>query len=265
MRLHQSAWLVVLLLSVCGASLAQAIDCHGVGLTHSASAVCASTALRALEARVSGDSALVAADPRVRLSQRARLQLRDRCNGNILCLTSNYRNALLSPLPVVPPALHAAVAGTAVPSIFAPRTPGQVLLPQRALPICTKATCSPGDQPNRAAGPLSVVRKPPGMKLLWFLGGMLLAEVLLWKMLTNYCGKCPHCHHWFTRVELDRLTQADSASVLPVLRRRRLRNRALAAAGDIPSFTGSQILAVRSHHQCSLCLHEWETTSQESP
>ena len=266
MVLRQSAWQVLLLWSACGTAAAQAIDCHRVDLSHSETAVCASTSLRELDASVSRRYAQLVTDPRASLTQRAWLQLRDRCNGNTLCLTSSYRDrsALLSRIPVAPPPIaRVAVASTTAPSIFAPRSPMQALLPQPALPL-SRPTENPSDQLNRAAGPMRAESKPPGLKLLWFLGGMLLAEVLLWKMLTNLCGKCPHCHHWFTRVELDRIIQADNASALPLLRRRRLRKQALIPSGESPSFTRSQTIAVRRHNQCSLCLHEWETTSRES-
>jgi hypothetical protein len=243
--------------------MAQAIDCHRAGLNHSESVVCASTALRALDMSVGRRYALVAANRSVTPGQRNWVQLRDRCNGNTICLTAAYRDRLatLSAMAIPPPA-RVDVANTAMPPLFLDGAPPQLLMP---LTAGASGPGGPSDQLNRAAGPMRMVEKPRDWLLLWVLGSMLLAEVLLWKMITRLCGKCPHCHHWFARIELDRLTETNSDGVLlPLLRRRRLRRRTLSSNGANPTLTRSQSVSVRRHNQCSLCLHEWETTSRES-
>lgn len=255
---RRPAWLVLLLWFVSGVSMAQAIDCQRSGLSHSGSTICASTALRALDAAVSQRYALVAADDDAGRSQRAWLQLRDRCNGNSSCLTAIYRNRSAYLSTISPPSAPVGIADLLQPRLMPTSTP---VTPPGSV---TSPAEDPSVQLNRAAGPLPVVKKAPGLRPLWFLGGILLAEVLLWKMLTNFCGRCPHCHHWFTRIELDRVSQTDSGVVLPMLRRRQPGSRLHADNAGNQKFARSQTIGVRRHNQCTMCLHEWETISREA-
>lgn len=264
MALWQSAWLAVLLWFVCGAASAQGIDCQRANLSHSETDVCASASLRALDTRISQRFVLVADDSSVKKSQRAWLQLRNRSNGKTTCLTPTYRerNAYLAAI-VIPPPTRTEVITRSLQQLLLRHAPAQPLLLLPPSPTGTMVPVRASDLLTRAAGPQPVIKKPPDRKLLWFLGGMLLAETLLWKTLTKLCGKCPRCHHWFTRVELDRLTQTASSVVLPILRRRRLRRLTPDGNGENPEFTRSKTISVRRRNQCKMCLYEWETSSRE--
>lgn len=255
---------LVLLVCACGPAAALAVDCKHANLTHSERAVCGSASLRKLDASVSQRIALVAGDGSARQSQYAWLQQRDRCNGNIPCLTRTYneRNAYLAAVTVAP--TQADAIASSLQQLLSRHGPSQPLVPVPPSLTGTMLPVSASDELNRAAGPQPAVNQPASWKPLWFLGGMLLAELLLWKMLTNRCGRCPHCHHWFARMELDRATQTDDSVMPPLLRRRRFRHRALAAHGVGSEFARTYTTTVRHHNQCRMCLHEWETTSRES-
>jgi len=258
MILRQPARLALLLWCVFGAALALGVDCHRSELPPADNGRCESTSPRALDASVGRRHALVEADDSITPSQRGWLPLHDRCNGHTTCRSATYpdRNAFLSSIPD-PSEDQVDLDTPSKPPLFLRHAPAHVLIAGAPSPSGTKTS-------GNSHAPRHAVKNTPGLTTLWFLGGMLLAEVLLWKMLTNLCGRCPHCHHWFARVELDRLTPTDGGVVLPKLRARRFRFGTPAPYPAFSKIARSQTTSTRRQNQCSMCLHQWETTSRAS-
>jgi uncharacterized protein len=250
----------------CSAAEAQAIDCAGAVLNHSELAVCASASLRSLATSIDQRYPQVAGDVDVRRSQLVWITVRDRCNGNVTCLTATYRerNAYLAALPAAPGPLTGTDSSRApLKHLFLRHAPAQLLGPVAAQKNVLADGTNATDKLDRAAGPSLVVRQAR-WNLLWLLTGALCASALLWRLLTNVCGKCPSCHHWFARVEIDQKSLAASSLELPLRRRGGLRKHTLANYRSIPESTQGRIATVRHYNQCRMCLHEWETTSQET-
>jgi hypothetical protein len=267
MAFARLAFLALFLWGISGASTAQAIDCASSVLNHSERAVCASEPLRALAASIDRRYARVADNLGVKQSQLEWTRVRDRCNGNLACLTTAYRerNAYLAGLPVSARP-SAAASAQPIKHLFLRHAPAQLLSPSPAVaPTPSMDAVSASERLARAAGPAPAVSQPPHWSTLWFLGAMLLASVLLWQMLTNVCGKCPSCHHWFARVEIDRRQLASDAEE-PAATRRRLSLRSRATAGPLAGTNAGlgRRAAVRHYNQCRICLHEWETVTQET-
>jgi uncharacterized protein len=250
------------LLLACSAVEAQAIDCASNALNHSELAVCASASLRSLAASVDQRYPRVAGDVDVQRSQLAWITVRDRCNGNVACLTATYRerNAYLAALPA---ASGPGSSRAPLKHLFLRHAPAQLLdsvaTQRNVLANGINAT----DKLDRAAGAALAV-KPAPWNPLWLLTGVLCASALMWRLLTNVCGKCPNCHHWFARVEIDQRNLATGSPELPPHRRRGLRKRAFMSNPSSSEPARSRNTAVRHYNQCRMCLHEWETTSKET-
>ncbi len=209
----------------------------------------------------------VADGPGVKRGQLDWISVRDRCNGNMTCLTTAYheRNAYLATLPVnARPAVAAESVSPPIRHLFLMHSPAQLLAPATAKPAALAQAVSASDQLNRAAGPPPAEAPPQPWHRLWFLAGLLFVSVVLWQMLTNVCGKCPNCHHWFAKVEIDQRRLATDPSELPDIHRRGLRPRATASRRANTDSTRDRVAAVRHYNQCRMCLHEWETTSQQT-
>jgi len=252
---------------VSGAAAAQSIDCASTTLNNSAQAVCASASLRSLAASMDKRYPRVADNLGVKQSQLEWTSVRDRCNGNLACLTTTYRerNAYLAKLPVTArPLASADSSRQPINHLFLRHAPAQLLIPASAQPVSGASAPNASDQLNRAAGPAPTELPATHWNPLWLLSGVFLASILLWQMLTNVCGKCPNCHHWFAKVEIDQRNLAGDLPELPVRRRRGLRQRATANNLANPEAMRGRVAAVRHYNQCRMCLHEWETTSQET-
>ena len=267
MAFARLAFFELFLWGISGASSAQAIDCASNELNHSERTVCASEPLRVIAASIDRRYSRVADNLGVEQSQLEWARVRDRCNGNLACLTTAYRerDAYLAALPVsVKPSVTTAASAQPIKHLFLRHAPAQLLSPSPTMgPTPSMEAVSASERLSRAAGPAPAVSQPPHWSTLWFLGAMLFASVLLWQMLTNVCGKCPSCHHWFARVEIDRRQLASDAAEPAT--RRRLSLRLRATAGPLASAdTGRyRLAAVRHYNQCRICLHEWETVTQE--
>jgi hypothetical protein len=266
MLFRRYAFAALLFWGLSGAATAQTIDCASNDLNHSERAVCASAPLHALAVSMDTRYLRVADNPDVRQSQAAWINLRNRCNGNLACLTTAYRErsaylaglrAKATPTPIPP------IAAQPMQHLFLRHAPAQLLGPSPVTPATEAASASA--RLERAAGPAApVINQTPHWKTLWFLGGVLLVSVVLWQLLTNVCGKCPNCHHWFARVEIDRRPQAAHASIPAIRRRLSLRSRALASPLSGIDIVQGRAGAVRHFNQCRICLHEWETVTQET-
>jgi uncharacterized protein len=268
MAVWRLAFLALFFGGVFGAASAQAIDCASNALNHSEHAVCASEPLRELAASIDKRYPRVADGLGVKQSQLDWIRIRDRCNGNLACLTTAYRerNAYLAKLPVTakPPATTTAFA-TPIKHLFLRHAPAQLLNPSAVVASAPPMeTSSPSERLERAAGPSPATHPTTQWNTLWFLGGVLFASILLWQMLTNVCGKCPSCHHWFARVEIDRRQLAGEASELAARRRLGLRSRATASPLAGTDASRGRLATVRHYNQCRICLHEWETVTQEA-
>lgn len=267
MLLRLSGFLALVLLGVSGVAGAQAIDCASSALNNSEQAVCASTSLRSLAARMDKRYPLVTDAPGVKQSQLEWTTLRDRCNGNVACLIKVYRqrNAYLAALPLPEKPLTAADTPNApTKHLFLRHAPAQLLTPASAQQPANLDVESATAQLERAAGPLTVEEHTTHRNSIWFLAGIMSAAILLWQMLTNVCGKCPSCHHWFAKIEIDQRNLANDPSELSTHRRRGLRQRAMTNSVAIPEPMRGRVAAVRHYNQCRMCLHEWETTTQET-
>lgn len=250
-----------------GAAAAQPIDCAGSALNNSKQAVCTSAPLRALAASMDKRYPRVADGLGVKQSQLEWTSVRDRCNGNLACLTTAYRerNAYLAKLPVTArPTALADSSRQPIKHLFLRHAPAQLLIPAAAQPAMAPVAAGASDQLNRAAGPAPVDARAPLWNPLWLLAGLLFASILLWQMLTNICGKCPSCHHWFARVEIDQRHLPNDPSEISTRRRRVLRPRAMTGNLATAESVRGRVAAVRHYNQCRMCLHEWETTSQET-
>lgn len=249
-----------------GAAKAQSIDCASTALNNSEQAVCTTASLHSLAASMDNHYSRVADGPGVKQSQLEWTRLRDRCNGNITCLTIAYRerNAYLAKLPVTAkPTVTASSSREPIKHLFLRHAPAQLLASAPARSATSRGAANASVQLDRAAGLASVQDHSSHSEPLWLLGGLLLATTLLWQMLTNVCGKCPSCHHWFAKVEIDQRNLASDPSEPPT-RRRGLRQRALVINLAPMESTRSQVGAVRHYNQCRMCLHEWETTTYET-
>jgi uncharacterized protein len=248
-----------------GTASAQAIDCARNDLNHSERTVCASAPLHALAIGMDKRYARVLNNAGVKQSQSAWIDVRDRCNGNLACLTTAYRerSAYLAKSSVdVAPKGRSAAAAPSMQNLFLRHAPAQLLASSSGI---TTAEAGASARLDRAAGPAApVISQAPHWNTLWFVGGVLFVSVLLWQTLTNVCGKCPNCHHWFARVEIDRRRLASAASTAPLRRRLRLRSRALASPLPQTNASHERKRSVRHFNQCRICLHEWETVTQET-
>ncbi len=249
-----------------GVASAQAIDCASNALNHSERAVCASEPLRELAASIDKRYPRVADGLGVKQSQLEWTRVRDRCNGNLACLTTAYRerDAYLARLPVIAkPSATTTASAAPVKHLFLRHAPAQLLSPSATIAAAPpEETASAGERLERAAGPASPIGPTPHWNTLWFLGGVLFASILLWQMLTNVCGKCPSCHHWFARVEIDR-RQLTSETSEPASRRLGRRSRASAGFLSLTEPGRERTATVRHYNQCRICLHEWETITKE--
>jgi len=256
----------LVLWGISGLTSAQSIDCASTALNHSERTVCTSEALRALAASMDKRYPLVADGLGVKQSQLEWTRVRDRCNGNAACLITAYRerNAYLAKLPVIAKPAATPIAAEPIKHLFLRHAPAQLLNPSPAASVApSTALASASEQLERAAGP-APANTPPPWNALWLVGGVLLASILLWQMLTNVCGKCPNCHHWFARIEIDRRQLSNDASEHATRRRLVLRSRAAAGPLDTPDAGRGRMAAVRHYNQCRICLHEWETVTQEA-
>ncbi len=262
---HAHPILGAILLLACSAVHAQAIDCAGAALNNSERAVCASISLRSLAASIDGRYRRVAGDGNVRQSQLDWVKARNRCNGNMVCLTTTYRerNAFLAALPPASDPISETDSSRApLKHLFLRHAPAQLLNPVAAQQVLPADGANADDKLDQAAG--GPRTEKPRWNPLWLLIGVMFTSALLWQMLTNVCGKCPSCHHWFARVEIDQRNLADDALDKPVRRRRRQRMRALTTNLSDPESVRGRVATVRHYNQCRMCLHEWETTSQET-
>lgn len=262
MALRSVVLFAVFLGSAPGVSAAQAMDCRSAALNHSEAAICASPSLRALDAVMDKRYQRVASEPGVQQGQLAWASLRDRCNANVGCLDSIYRqrNLYLAALP--PPADAAAatkVSRKPLQHLFMRHAPAQLLV---APPTPSLAVDATGEL-YRAAGPARPEAPKPQWNSLWFVSGVVLVAILMWQLLTNVCGKCPNCHHWFARVEIDQRQLIDDRPE-PNRRRRGLRHRASAASPSVIEPIHERASVLRHYHQCRMCLHEWETVSEST-
>ncbi|WP_458071985.1 hypothetical protein [Rhodanobacter sp. BL-MT-08] len=266
MAFWRLAFLALFWGGISGAASAQAIDCASTTLNHSERAVCASETLRSLAASMDRRYSHLADTGSARHSQLEWTGIRDRCNGNLACLTTAYRerNAYLARLPAITTSAAAAPDSTEpVKHLFLRHAPAQLLSPApSALPA---EPASASERLNRAAGPATpAISQTPRWNTLWVLVGLLSVSILLWQMLTNVCGKCPNCHHWFARVEIDRRQLASDATRLSTRRRLIPRSRAVTDTMAGHESGRGHVAAVRHYHQCRMCLHEWETITQEA-
>ncbi len=261
------AFLVLFLCAIAGAASAQSIDCASTALNHSERVVCASASLRALAASMDKRYRRVADGQGVKQNQLEWTHVRDHCNGNVACLTAAYRerNAYLAALQVTARSAATPTAAASVTHLFLRHAPGQLPAKSPAIASAPPADANGASERwDRAAGPDPVIGRPPHWSTLWFLGGVILASILLWRMLTNVCGKCPNCHQWFARVQIDRHPLSGDATAPTTRHRFALRSRATddrQASDEVHRARGA---ALRHYHQCRICLHEWETTSQET-
>lgn len=266
MAFGRHAFVALFLWGISGATFAQAIDCARTTLNHSERAVCTSAPLRALAASMDKRYSRVADGLGVKRSQLEWTRVRDRCNGNVACLTTAYRerDAYLATLPVIAKPAATPIAAGPIKHLFLRHAPAQLLNPSPdTWTAPSTAIASASEQLERAAGPTPNTQ-PPHWNTLWLSGGVLLASVLLWQMLTNVCGKCPNCHHWFARIEIDRRQLADDAPELAPRRRLSLRSRAGAGPLATTDAGRGRVATVRHYNQCRICLHEWETVTQEA-
>ncbi len=264
MAFGRLAFVGLVLWGISGLTSAQSIDCASAALNHSERAVCASEPLRALAASMDTRYRLVADGLGVKQSQVEWTRVRDRCNGNVACLTTAYRerNAYLAKLPVVAKPAATPIAAEPIKHLFLRHAPA--LLSPAPAASASPSTASASEQLERAAGPAPASSQPPQWNSMWLVGGVLLASIVLWQTLTNVCGKCPNCHHWFARIEIDRRQLANDASELATRRRLGLRSRAI--SGHLASADAGRggTATVRHYNQCRICLHEWETVTQEA-
>jgi len=267
MAFWRLALLALFFWGISGSSSAQAIDCASTALNHSERTVCASEPLRELAASIDKRYPRVADGLGVKQSQLEWTRIRDRCNGNLACLTTAYRerNAYLAGLPVIGKPVATAAATAPMKHLFLRHAPAQLLSPTTAIAATPpQDPASASERLERAAGPAPAIGSTPRWNTLWFLGGMLLASILLWQMLTNVCGKCPNCHHWFARVEIDQRQLSSETPELAGRRRLGLRSRATAGSLTVSDPGQGRMTAVRHYNQCRICLHEWETITQEA-
>lgn len=261
MALRSIVFFAVLLSSTFGVSSVGAVDCRSAALNHSGAAICATPSLRALDASVEKSYQRVASEPGVQNGQLAWIALRDRCNANVACLHSIYRQRDLY-LASLPSPVSVGAARTPLQHLFMRHAPAQLLIGASAPLLITGGSAT--SELDRAAGPARPEAPRPPWNPFWFLSGVVLAAILLWQLLTNVCGKCPNCHHWFARVEIDqRQLSGDRAE--PASRRRLSRQRASrrASPGSLAVIEPMhERCLVRHYHQCRMCLHEWETVSE---
>lgn len=267
MALRRFVLLAMFLAATSGATRAQSIDCANTALNNSEQAVCTTAPLRSLAASMDKHYSRVADGPGVKQSQLEWTKLRDRCNGNLTCLTTAYRerNAYLAKLPVTAkPTATVDSSREPIKHLFLRHAPAQLLASAPTRPATISGATSASAQLDRAAGLAPVQDHSSHSEPLWLLGGLLLATTLLWQMLTNVCGKCPSCHHWFAKVEIDQRNLASDPPKPTTRPRRGLRQRVLANnLAPVESMRG-RVGAVRHYNQCRMCLHEWETTTHET-
>ena len=267
MALRRFTLLTMFVWGFSSAAAAQAIDCASTALNNSAHAVCASAPLRALAASMDRRYLRVDDSIGVKQGQLQWSRMRDRCNGNLACLSTTYRERLayLAKLPATAgPATVGEASRPPVKHLFLRHAPAQLLIPAGAQPEAAPDLAAAGDQRDRAAGPAPVDVHTPHRDPIWLLGGVLLASIVLWQLLTNVCGKCPSCHQWFARLEIDQRHLTNDPPQVATRRRRVFRQ--LASAGHLAHAepVRNRSATVRHYHQCRMCLHEWETTSHET-
>ena len=261
MALQRCAFLALILAGFFGTASAQTIDCADKALNNSDAAVCASSPLHALDVSIEKKYQHLAHDPAAQQSQREWASRRDRCNASVACLDAVYseRSAHLDNLLAADKLTAARSPLKAVPThLFLRHAPAQLLLPP-APGVSADAT----DHLNRAAGPVVPVRDTTHWNPIWFVSVVMMVALLLWQILTNVCGKCPSCHHWFARTEVDQRHFTVDQAELP--RRRGWRPRLRGASSSMSSQPVHRPVAlVRHYNQCRMCLHEWETTSPQT-
>lgn len=248
--------LAVLCACFAGAAVAQASVAPRFNRTPAGASTAANTSLRVLDDSVGGGHALPDGTASAEQTRRAWMEVSDRCKEDMafLAAATCQREVVLA-TGASPAAATADAPGVLWRQLFRKRAPARQLLPMPAAAAGAAA-------PTSVIAPVRPAARYPGWKPLWLLGGVIMAEILCWKMLTRLCGKCPNCHQWFARVELHRLAQANDSAALPVLRRRRFRHRSLATNPGNAERERRRSVPLRRHNQCCMCLHEWETTSR---
>jgi uncharacterized protein len=264
MALRSLMLLAVFLGGTFGTATAQAIDCANAPSNNSDKAICASASLRALDTTMSHRYQQATEIAGVRQSQLEWIGTRERCNGNIVCLQNAYRQRNVFLLAMVPP--DASTTTRPIRHSFLRAQPPFTAAAPTLQTASTSSVADATDFLNRAAGPAVAAANTSDLNPWWILGGVVVAALFLWQMLNDVCGKCPSCHQWFARMEVDLDSETHEGAWPPARsgQRRERRSMSIRTAANAKHMR-ARVIHHRHYNQCKICQHEWITTSQETP